>query len=110
MRYIKVEKCFSKTAPSPDAPATTGSAASQRVDCTSSRLDPTQETQDFGFAKVKNSHLNKCVKGSTCKIKEVNNRVKGSTNKIKEVNNRVKGSTTVEKQIIDSNEELILLS
>ena len=65
MKKVKVEKGVSDNAPSPEAPATTGSATSRRVDCTSSRRDPTQKINDFGFAKVKNSGLYKSVTDST---------------------------------------------
>ena len=65
MRKVKVEKGVSDIAPSSEAAVTTRSAVSQRVDCASFRLNPTQKINDFGFAKAKNSGLYKSVTDST---------------------------------------------
>jgi hypothetical protein len=65
MKKVKVEKGVSDIAPSSEAAVTTGSAVSQRVNCTSSRLNPTKKINDFGFAKVKNIGLYKSVTDST---------------------------------------------
>ena len=96
MRKGKVEKGVSKTAPSPDAPAATGSAASRRVDCASSRRNPTKKINDFGFAKVKKRGLYKSVTDSM--------------EFLTLLHKSVTVSTTVEKQMNDSQDELILLS
>ena len=65
MKKGKVEKGVSDNAPSSEAAATTGSAASRRVDYASSRRDPTKKIDHFGFSKVKNSGLYKSVTDST---------------------------------------------
>ena len=96
MKKGKVEKGVSDNAPSSKAAATTGSAASRRVDCASSRRDPTKKFNDFGFSKVKNIGLYKSVTHST--------------EFLTLLHKSVTDSTTLEKQMEDREEELILLS
>ena len=96
MKKGKVEKGVSDNAPSSKAAATTGSAASRRVDCARSRRNPTKKINDFGFSKVKNRGLYKSVTNSM--------------EFLTLLHKSVTGSTTVEKQMNDSQDELILLS
>ena len=96
MKKGKVEKGVSDKAPSSKAAATSGSAASRRVDYARSRRDPTKKINDFGFSKVKNSGLYKSVTNST--------------EFLTLLHKSVTDSTTVEKQMEDREEELILLS
>ena len=96
MKKLKVEKGISDNAPSSEAAATTKSAASRWVDYASSRRDPTKKINDFGFSKVKNRGLYKSATNST--------------EFLTLLHKSVTCSTSVEKQIIDGEEELILLS